>query len=145
MAKGGEVRALDEMGRSFPSLLAFTTWPGLARQHAAFGLTPPQDTEGVAEVAPLMARIYADSWIVDCPDCGGAEFVWLNGPFLMWCHSCGNVAVNGMWRRVELPGDIAAAEALLDKRTLRDQRNWDPRIETIEMLRAENAEKGDPL
>lgn len=140
MAKGGELRALDPRGRPFGTLREFVDNPDFDRTYAVLERRPP-DFDQVTDVDPLAARVYDDTWIVDCPDCGGAEFVFLEGPFLMWCHSCGNVTAAGLWRRVAMPDHRAEIEAILDKRPLRSQRNWS--TETLYELELENAENGD--
>lgn len=140
MAKGGEIRALDPQGRPYPSLEAFTRSEQFARTYAVLEATPPALDQVATDVEPLPARVWEDTWIVDCPDCGGAEFVWIDGPLIMWCHSCGNVTAGHKWRRVKLPDNRAEIEAILDKRPLRSQRNWE--WETLEELRAENADNG---
>lgn len=118
---------------------------------AALGIEHPGDPGTVAEVAPLVARVYQDAWIVDCPDCGGAEFYWRDSP-RMFCLSCGNAAVGGKWRPATLPDEAAQIERVLDKRPLRASRNWTP-WETVAELEAENiihginnpvTKRGDP-
>lgn len=142
MASGGEIRALDERGRIFPSLHAFTHWPALERRHVELGITPPA-TEDVADVPPLLAHVSDDMWCVDCPDCGGGEMVWTND-LKIWCHRCGNAAVGGLYRPVELPEAASAIEDVLSKRPRRETRNW-RHNETLDELRAQNQEAGDPV
>lgn len=96
----------------------------------------------IATSAPAaVARIDHSRLIADCPDCGGAEFVWRDGPHLMMCQSCWNMTIGGMWRRVALSPLLPEVEAILAARPLPQNRNWTPG-ETVEALRAENAEHG---
>jgi ribosomal protein L37AE/L43A len=138
MAKGGESKMLG--GQKFPSLHAFNTWSGLDNLHRSRGIDGPK-SEDIANVAPIVAHISDDTWCADCPDCGGAETVWLKD-LKMWCHSCGNVTVGGKYRPVALPPDAPEIERILDKRPLRHTRNW-RQVETVDDLRAQNKEAGD--
>lgn len=106
-----------------------------------FGVIVPALSQ-VAPVDPLPARINHNRWIIDCPDCRGAEFVWLETP-LMMCQSCWNSAVGGQWRRVALPTEIGEIEAILELRPVPQNRNWDPQ-ETLDALRLANHEQGLP-
>lgn len=94
------------------------------------------DPHRIAPAAPVLARVDWGRWIADCPDCNGAEMVWIEGPLVLMCQSCWNRAINGLWRRVQLPSDRAAIEAALEPRA-EPYRNWRPG-ETAEMLLAEN-------
>jgi hypothetical protein len=96
----------------------------------------------VSKTPALIARVNYNRWIVDCPDCGGAEFVW-SDKLLMLCANCWNGAVNHQWRRVTMPINSAAIEAVLKARPIPANRNWEPH-ETIKDLEAENAKKGLP-
>jgi hypothetical protein len=104
------------------------------------GFVVPPLTER-ADAPPIHARINHGNLIADCPDCGGAEFVWQEGPYLFLCASCLNGAVGGKWRRVALTQDYAAIVAALAVRPLPQNRNWEPG-ETATDLRRENAERG---
>jgi hypothetical protein len=68
--------------------------------------------------------------------------VWLDEP-LMMCSNCFNGTVGGLWRRVELPGEMSQIEAALLVRPVPNNRNWRPG-ETVEDLIAENIEHGLP-
>lgn len=104
------------------------------------GVTVPPLTE-VAAVPPVPARVYRNQWIVDCPDCGGTQFVWLTQPLLL-CMSCWNARVAGKWRPVALPPHREAIERILAARPLPQQRNWTE--ETLSELMIENLLHGDP-
>ena len=79
---------------------------------------------------PLRARIEYSRWIVDCPNCGGAEFVFEDKRFL--CSQCGNSDIQGQIRRVVMPQKRTEIEDILSKRKIIN-RHWYPN-ETIEML-----------
>lgn len=106
--------------------------PGRAGQ-----VMPPR--EDVTDEAPFEARVDHGRWIVDCPDCSGAEFALDSLP-VFFCCSCRNVAVDGRRRPVALPSGRTEIEAALLVRPI-ENRNWRPG-ETIEHLLAENAEHG---
>lgn len=91
---------------------------------------------------PLEAKVNHNRWIVECPDCGGAEYVFPEQP-LMLCASCWNAAVGGSWRRVVMPSERDAIENALVVRPTPQARNWEPG-EKVAQLRAENIERGLP-
>lgn len=103
------------------------------------GFLPPPVTTTAGP--PARARVDHNRWIADCPDCGGAEFVWRDGPSVMICQNCLNGGIGHAWRAVEFPGDIAAIEAALLARPLPQNRHWSPG-ESVADLLAENAENG---
>lgn len=88
----------------------------------------------VHEVAePIVARVDAGSWLVDC-DCGNGVSTdpeWKMG----CCFGCGAVHVN-----VIFPEDHAEIERLLVARPQKN-RHWVPG-ETLEQVRADNAANG---
>lgn len=104
-------------------------------------LVPPANAP-TADAPAAAARVNAGRWIADCPDCNGAEFVWLANPRL-WCVGCRNAALGGAWRAVTVPSaeDRAAIEAALAVRANPAHRNWQE-PETVENLLAENAAMG---
>lgn len=104
-------------------------------------LLPPLSR--ISPAAALPARINSGRWIVDCPDCGGAEFVFLDEP-LMFCMNCFNAgAAAGQWRSVQLPAPTLrdSVEAALVVRPRPDSRNWEPG-ESVEALQEENIQHG---
>lgn len=121
------------------SLEQWRTGP-LAQLAAAVGFAAPPLTE-VADTPAIPARVNANRWIVDCPDCNGAEFVWTEGPLVMLCAGCWNAAVGHQWRPVLLPDPDARAaiEAILLARPMPATRNWEP-WESIAELAGENME-----
>jgi hypothetical protein len=105
----------------------------------------PWPTEVDASVRAC-ARIDHGRWIADCAfGCGSAEYV-SKVDRRSFCIECGNGGT-GKWVAVTWPADddIAAAESFLGLRAEPDLRNWDPREETIDELRSENAEHGVTL
>ncbi len=97
-----------------------------------------------AEVAEgeLDAEVNHNRWIVQCPDCLGATFVWVREDEpLQLCPNCWNGAVGYRVRKVRLPQAIERIEAVLKVRPLPQNRNWKP-PETVEDLERENAEHG---
>lgn len=96
----------------------------LPRMALAIGTTVPPLTDVAGAETAVLARLDYGRWCADCP-CGSASLVWLAGPHLIWCGSCGNRAIGGSWRPVTVPanwGEINAAVADLDTK---DQ-NWMP-------------------
>ncbi len=108
------------------------------RARRARVITPPMSRVSLG--VPLKARLYRNQWIVDCPDCRGAEFAFVDEPVFM-CSNCFNGAVDGEWRRVEFPQDREAIEAAIRARPIPANRNWSPG-ELVETLRAENRAHG---
>lgn len=86
----------------------------------------------------LEARIEHSRFIVDCPNCNGAEFMFEDKLFL--CSQCKNSNVNGKARKVKLPKERGEIEAILVERPIKN-RHWSPG-ETSEDLIAENLEMG---
>lgn len=76
-------------------------------------------------------------WIVDCPDCAGAQLACKTDHRFM-CNECGNVVIGGLWRHVDWPEDSVGLqiEAALKVRPVANQ-NWVP-TETVDDLLAEN-------
>lgn len=112
-----------------------TYWQGPSRQDAArLGIAiPPPDA--VAPAPPAVARLNKNRWLANCPDCSGAEYVWLE-QLLFLCQSCWNETIGHQWRRVTLPRNLAAIERLVSHRRL-EHRNWEPG-ETLGDLRRDN-------
>lgn len=89
---------------------------------------------------PLPARVDANRWIVDCPDCGSAEFAFVaDARFL--CTNCLNATVGGACRPVAFPRNRQAIEAALLLRPVPRTRDWRPG-ETVAQLRRENRDNG---
>ena len=108
---------------------------------ARLGIVVPP-LQQVSDTPPLDARIDAGRWIVECPDCHDAQFIWPAEPApIFMCVTCFNVAVGGDWRLVAVPPNRAALERLLLFRPLPHNRNWRAG-ETVDTLRAENIAHG---
>jgi hypothetical protein len=110
------------------------------RNAARYGIAL-QSVAYVADV-PIEARINHGKWIADCPDCNGAEFVFLEELFFM-CAGCLNAGVGNKWRPVVVPTDRKSIEKVILARPLPQNRNWVPG-ETVAKLKAENVERGLP-
>ena len=110
-----------------------TTWKK-ATTH--LNITP--SLSNVSDERPSLAHISYGQLYASCP-CGGAEFVWKDGPLLTMCGSCGNSDINGKMRRVVLPDNLDDIADVLFKRPVASNRNWFPH-ETIEDLIKENEE-----
>ena len=94
--------------------------------------------DSLADGEPLMARIDHARFIVDCPNCGSAEFYFEDN--LFYCTVCGNSDVGGKVKRVVTPGNRVAIEKALGKRPIKN-RNWNPG-ETVKDLESENLKHG---
>lgn len=94
---------------------------------------------GPAEIA---VAVYANHgrWIVECPDCRGAQIASAVDHRFMCCE-CANAAVGGLWRAVVWPEEHAEIDRALSVRPLENQ-NWSPG-ETLEDLEAE-AQAAEP-
>jgi len=100
--------------------------------------TPYAPTAGVAGPA---LKVYANEgrWVVDCPDCSGAQLACRTDPRFM-CVYCGNASVGGKWRPVSWPRSADLIEIELSARPVEHQ-HWLPG-DTLRQLRAENAAHG---
>ena len=83
---------------------------------------------------PLEARAEFGRWIVDCPNCGNAEFAFEDN--LFFCSNCKNSDIEGRVRRVKLPKERKEIEVILGKRQIVN-RHWLP-SETVASLQKEN-------
>ncbi len=136
------MQALDGKRYMNGSTLAQMLERGPIRRRAArVGITV-RPMEDVALGPGLLARFNHNYWIVDCPDCGSAEFVWIDEP-VMLCQKCWNAVVDGRWRRVVVPGQWRQIERIMRVRINPDNRNWYPG-ESLAKLKAENMEHGRP-
>mgnify|MGYP001568291066 CR=1 FL=1 len=92
----------------------------------------------IYDFKPLDARVEYARFIIDCPNCNSAEFVFEDKLFL--CSQCGNSDIQGKVRKVKMPQDRKQIEELLGKRAIKN-RHWFP-IETVEDLKSENLKMG---
>lgn len=109
--------------------------------------------QGMAQDKPVSAIINAfelrfpgnwhSRWLVQCPDCGGAEEADPDEP-QFFCLSCYNMAAGGRWRPVLYPRARARIEALLLARPDRRMRSWLP-SESVADLEAQNITLGAPV
>jgi len=126
--------------------VATTLYAQLARR---VGVRVPPLSQVDADATPATAAILGNRWAARCPEpgCGGAEFLWVEGPAQMLCAACWNAGIGGAWRPVLFPdeADFTAIEDALAARPLPQQRNWEPaQGETAADLRRENRERGLP-
>ena len=82
---------------------------------------------------PIEARIEYARYIVDCPNCGNAEFAFEDK--LFWCSACHNSNVDGQVLKVKMPKERKQIEDILGKRNIIN-RHWTN--ETVEDLQKEN-------
>ena len=92
--------------------------------------------EGIEKVdgKPLEARIDHARFIVDCPNCGSAEFYFEDKLFM--CSLCNNSNVEGKVYKVKTPKDRKKIEVILGKRPIKNRHWTEP--ETVEDLEKEN-------
>ena len=90
----------------------------------------------ISDAPPLKARIEYARWIVDCPNCGGAEFAIEDGLFM--CFECKNSDVENKARQVVLPSRRKRLEEILALRPIM-HRHWKDG-ETLKSLIGENKE-----
>lgn len=90
---------------------------------------------GIAKVQPQPVYVNEGRWVVDCPDCGGAQLACVTDRRLM-CVLCANEAIGGLWRPTVMPPAAGKIEQLLALRPIQNQ-NWAPG-EPIARLRQEN-------
>lgn len=82
------------------------------------------------------ARVEHGRWLVQCPDCGGAQLTAIEDKRFM-CVECANVSIDVKWRPVIWPADVTAIVKQLEAREVPVLQHWDP-DETAADLAAEN-------
>ncbi len=82
----------------------------------------------------LRAEINHSRWLVNCPHCNNAEFLFSDKRF--WCTLCGNEGNDGKLYKVVMPKNKIQIETLLEPRPLFN-RSW-KYPETISDLAREN-------
>lgn len=90
----------------------------------------------------LYARVNHNRWIVDCPTCKNAEFLWPDERLFM-CQICWNGTFNGQWVSVEVPQQKNIIEQILKTRPAPQNRNWEIG-ESVQELRRQNRDHGLP-
>lgn len=140
---------LDTLETVYPTLV---TRLGIEGQEAMMALIPralggwahlpnsPVTIPAAVDATPLVPFVNHGQWIVQCPDCNGAQEASAND-HRFWCCDCLNAGVGGAWRPVAWPLNAAAIEAALVVRPRKVNRNW--RLpETVPDLLAENIAMG---
>jgi len=94
----------------------------------------------------MKAYVNHGRWLVDCPNCGGAEIVFMGKPFV--CKSRitngfhGESVVCGYTVEVEFPSQKREIEAALIERSI-SNRNWTN--ESLDALKEENRIHNVPI
>lgn len=132
---------LDGRAKFGCTIDVFYRKPDIAPMLARRGLLVPPDPDAIAtDAPPAIARVEpyqgVARWIATCPDCKGAEYVWLAQPRFL-CAACANKSIGSKWRPVTIPSDRRRIERLLLARPDPDSRIWYP-DEDIDMLAVEN-------
>jgi len=87
----------------------------------------------ILDFKPIEARIEHARFIVDCPNCGSAEFAFEDK--LFFCSLCRNSDVQGQVRKVKMPNKRKQIEEILGKRKIKNRHWKEP--ETVEDLENE--------
>ncbi len=82
----------------------------------------------------LRAKINHSRWLVLCPNCSSAEFLFNDKRF--FCSECKNEKIDGKLYKVIMPMKKLQIEALLESRSI-SNRNWQY-PETVDDLIREN-------
>ena len=104
-------------------------WPGqdylntLGAWCRRTGASPPPPLAWV--VGEVTARVNHSRWIVECPDCRGAQDA-SRDYLLFYCPDCGNARNQRAWRAVVFPEYREQIEAALMARARIEERNWQP-------------------
>jgi len=126
--------------------LAWTEPKARAETVARVGWTAPvlADQAFAGDLGPKSIAIHAAAnhgrWVVECPDCCGAQFACPDDRRFM-CNNCANALVGGLWRPVIWPKDRAKIDELLMLRPDPKTRHWIPG-ESVANLKAENKANG---
>ena len=91
-------------------------------------------------VRSVAAYINHGRWVVNCPDCNGAELVDLSDLRFFCLNALCDRPDGGQWLSVVLPANRGEIESEILKRKM-PNRNW-LQVETVADLRAENAAEG---
>lgn len=101
---------------------------------------PLPESGPLAPQADVAVYINEGRWVVECPDCHGAQLACATDRRFM-CNECANVTVGGRWRRTAWPANAAEIAAVLELRPWGRTQNWTPG-ETVGDLATENAAHG---
>lgn len=96
----------------------------------------PLDANAPTSGKPVHAHANHGRWVVQCPDCAGAQLTHPADPRFL-CNDCGNVGNARHFRPVAWPKDHEKIADLLDARADETLRNWFPG-ETVADLQREN-------
>lgn len=94
----------------------------------------------VAAGADVPAYVNHGRWVVECPDCRGAQLACEQDRRFM-CNTCGNESIGGRWRAVVWPPFWQGLESVLIRRPDPVTRNWLPG-ESVADLASENDDHG---
>lgn len=93
--------------------------------HHALGVpTAARLNVGIAKDAPVEVYVNHGRWVVECPDCNGAQLACRTDPRFM-CNECGNVVCGNLWRPVVWPPNSTSIDSMLQNRPVRNQ-HWYP-------------------
>lgn len=137
MAASGLSDGRTIFNKSFQDYVKSTIWQKVFRASG----NSTYNINSTSDEAPAYAHISHSRLVALCPNCGGAEAVWREGPHVMLCANCGNADIQGRLRTVILPDNLNEIEQLLMQRSNPATRNW-LSGETIEELEAENIGHG---
>lgn len=112
--------------RTCPGANALRKAPGAVVGPALFWLcpSPPRFDVKTAKEPALQVYLNHGRWVVDCPDCNGAQLACEDDPRFM-CNECANAAAGGLWRAIEWPANRDGIEKAVGVRKLANQ-NWAP-------------------
>jgi hypothetical protein len=83
---------------------------------------PPVFKVGTSSAPALKVYLNHGRWVVNCPDCNGAQLACFDDKRFM-CNECANVAVGNLWRVIVWPEDRRAVEEAVAARPVLNQ-NW---------------------
>lgn len=112
---------MSMFGMIYEAWLKSELWITLQRQN---GYTIPS-LRDVTDDRSVMVQINSNRLLAKCPACmGGAEYIWRNGPHIMFCANCGNSDIQGKFRTVLIPEYLGDIEKELMLRPDPANRNW---------------------
>lgn len=96
----------------------------------------PLVTDTDLSAVPAFAEVNFGRWIARCPQarCGGASYVWINGPHIFLCLVCANLGIVGRYRPVIVPDNWQQIEAILFVRHVVTERNWIASMTVADLL-----------
>lgn len=133
-----ELSIVPEPGHTIPESIVMRSWPHVR--------VPFRMPEGIARSTSVVVAVNHGRWIVHCPFCPGAQLA-SEADHRFFCTDCLHVdgprEARGKWLEVRWPNMeiLETATAVLAERPADANRNFDPRIESVEDLKDENAEQ----